>query len=97
LAEAREISSRHLAALARPGANDRLIAEMTRERRWRPKLLRLAAPAAGETIWTPGAVLAVSRSCLGEPVLARAIGIDPDEAVLTIARGKVDASGVTIE
>lgn len=73
---------------------DRVIAIMTRERRWRTRLLATLAPAAGETIVDLGggtgtmALLVKKAQAECEVVV-----VDPDPAVLDIARGKAQASG----
>lgn len=71
---------------------------LTREKRWRAALLRLVAPAAGETILdvecgTGSFAILMKQSCAD----ARVIGVDPDPAVLTIASGKAERAGVTID
>jgi ubiquinone/menaquinone biosynthesis C-methylase UbiE len=88
-------------ALGRPeltGLYDRAVALLTRERRWRAALLRLVAPAPGDTILDVGCgtgsfAILMKRDCHG----ARVIGVDPDPAVLTIARAKAERAGVAIE
>lgn len=88
-------------ALGRPeltGLYDRAVALLTRERRWRTDLLRLVAPAPGETILDVGCgtgsfAVMVKRQC----PTARVIGVDPDPAVLGIARAKAEKAGVAIE
>lgn len=88
-------------ALGRPeltGLYDRAIALMTRERRWRTSLLRRVGPSPGETILDVGCgtgTLAVllKRQCPA----ARVIGVDPDSAVLNIARTKAMRHGLAIE
>ena len=88
-------------ALGRPawtGAYDRVIAAMTRERRWRAGLLALVAPGPGDVIVDVGCgtgsfAIMVKRSCPA----ARVVGVDPDEAVLAVARRKAQAAAVAIE
>jgi ubiquinone/menaquinone biosynthesis C-methylase UbiE len=88
-------------ALGRPeltGLYDRAVALLTRERQWRTDLLRLVAPVAGETILDVGCgtgsfAVMVKRHC---PTV-RVIGVDPDPAVLDIAREKAEKAGVAIE
>ena len=76
------------------GDYDRVIAIMTRERRWRAQLLALAAPQAGETIIDVGCgtgtfALMLQAACPG----ARVIAVDPDPKVLEIARRKAAGAG----
>lgn len=80
------------------GLYDYAIALLTRERRWRTALLRLAAPRAGETILDVGCgtgsfAIMLKRACTD----ARVIGVDPDSAVLTIAGAKAAKAGAAIE
>lgn len=80
------------------GDYDRVIAVMTRERRWRAALLGLVAPEAGDVIVDVGAgtgsqAIAIKQMAPG----ARVIGIDPDPMVLALARKKAAAAGVEIE
>jgi 2-polyprenyl-3-methyl-5-hydroxy-6-metoxy-1,4-benzoquinol methylase len=77
---------------------DRIIAVMTRERRWRADLLRLVAPAPGQTVLDVGCgtgsfAIMLKQACPD----ARVIGVDPDESVLSIARAKAQVAGVDIE
>lgn len=77
---------------------DRIIAVMTRERRWRAELLKLVQPRAGETILDVGCgtgsfAIMLKQACADVEVIA----VDPDEAVLAIARSKAAAAGVSIE
>lgn len=88
-------------ALGRPeltSSYDRVIAVMTRERRWRAQLLALVAPQPGETIIDVGCgtgtfAIMLKAACPA----ARVIGIDPDDQVLAIARAKADAAAVEVE
>ena len=88
-------------ALGKPeltGLYDRAVALLTNERRWRAALLGLVAPAAGDTILDGGCgtgsfAILMKRQCPG----ARVIGVDPDPAVLKIARTKAESAGVAIE
>ena len=80
------------------GDYDRVIAVMTRERRWRAVLLDLLDPADGELIVDIGAgtgsqAIAIKARCPG----ARVVGIVPDPAVLDIAKEKAMAAGVDVE
>lgn len=80
------------------GAYDRMIALMTRERRWRGDLLALVAPEPGDTILDVGCgtgtfAIMLKRACPS----ARIIGVDPDENVLAIARAKASAAGADVE
>jgi ubiquinone/menaquinone biosynthesis C-methylase UbiE len=77
---------------------DRVIAVMTREKRWRAHLLALVAPEAPDTIVDVGCgtgtfALMIKALCPS----AHVIGVDPDEAVLAIARTKAAAAGADIE
>lgn len=88
-------------ALGRSGLTgdyDRVIAVMTRERRWRAALLGLVAPEAGDVIVDVGAgtgsqAIAIKQMAPG----ARVIGIDPDPVVLALAQEKARAAGVEID
>lgn len=80
------------------GAYDRMIALMTRERRWRGELLALAEPRPEEVIVDVGCgtgtfAIMLNRACPS----ARIIGVDPDENVLAIARRKATAAGAKVE
>lgn len=80
------------------GGYDRVVAVMTRERRWRAELLDRVAPAAGETIIDIGCgtgtfAIMLKKAC----PRARIVGIDPDPRVLEIARAKATAAGVEVE
>lgn len=77
---------------------DRVIAVMTREKRWRSHLLALLAPKPGDTIVDVGCgtgtfAIMIKTACPA----ARVIGVDPDEAVLAIARTKAVDAGVDVE
>lgn len=88
-------------ALGRPeltNSYDKVIAVMTRERRWRAQLLALVDPKPGETILDVGCgtgtfAIMLKAAC----PTARVIGADPDEQVLDLARGKAAAAGVEVE
>ncbi len=80
------------------GQYDRVIALMTRESRWRSRLLAVIDPKAGETVVDLGA----GTGSLAVLVKARApdcrvIAVDPDPAALEIARAKAAAAGRDIE
>lgn len=80
------------------GDYDRVIAIMTRERRWRAQLLALAAPQAGETIIDVGCgtgTFALMLQAAGPD--ARVIAVDPDPKVLEIARRKAAGAGGAVE
>lgn len=80
------------------GLYDRVIALMTRERRWRRDLLALAAPIAGETILDVGCGTGTFAVMLKrEAPAAHVIGVDPDPAVLEIARSKGEAAGLAVD
>ncbi len=88
-------------ALGRPELTsqyDQVIAIMTRERRWRSRLLTALAPAAGETIIDLGAGTGSMAVLIKEVAPAcRVIGVDPDPEVLAIARAKIEAAGQQVE
>ncbi len=80
------------------GGYDRVVAVMTRERRWRAELLDRIAPAAGETIIDIGCgtgtfAIMLKKACPD----ARIVGIDPDPQILEIARAKATAACVEVE
>ncbi|MBP7703691.1 MAG: methyltransferase domain-containing protein [Caulobacter sp.] len=77
---------------------DQVIAVMTRERRWRGRLLTALAPAAGEVIvdlggGTGSLALLIKDAAPGCEVVI----VDPDPEVLGIARGKMQASRHRVE
>lgn len=88
-------------ALGRPeltNSYDKVIAVMTRERRWRAQLLALVDPKPGETILDVGCgtgtfAIMLKVACS----TARVIGVDPDEDVLGLARAKAAATGAEVE
>lgn len=98
---ARSLPRDFVPALGRPeltGLYDWAIALLTRERRWRNNLLRMVDPKPGEIILDVGCgtgsfAVMVKRQCPA----ARVIGVDPDPAVLEIARAKAAKADVTIE
>lgn len=87
-------------ALGKAGNVDRydaVLALMTREKKWRAELVRLVAPANGETIVDIGCgtgtlAIALHAEAPGSIVS----GIDPDPAILAIARRKAEASGAHV-
>lgn len=77
---------------------DRVIAVMTRERRWRAQLLALVDPRSGETILDVGCgtgtfAVMLKAACPA----ARVIGVDPDDEVLGLARAKAAAAGAEVD
>lgn len=88
-------------ALGRSGLSshyDRAIAIMTRERRWRGKLLAALAPRAGETIVDLGAGTgSLAIMIKNAQPLSTVIGIDPDPAIIAVAQVKIAAAGHEIE
>lgn len=77
---------------------DRVIAVMTREKRWRPLVVKALAPQAGETIIDIGAGTGSQAVLLKQAVPGiRIIGIDPDPDVLAIARAKAETAGADID
>ncbi|KTE16847.1 class I SAM-dependent methyltransferase [Sphingopyxis sp. H115] len=87
-------------ALGKSGSLERYdaaIALMTREKRWRSDLLRLTAPQPDERIVDIGCgtgtfAIALKQAAAGSVILA----VDPDPAVLDIAREKAKAAGADI-
>lgn len=80
------------------GDYDRVIAVMTRERRWRSALLAEIAPRREDVIVDVGCgtgTFAIMLSAV-QPA-AKIIAVDPDPAVLDIARQKAEAAGVTVD
>lgn len=88
-------------ALGRPELTsqyDQVIAVMTRERRWRARLLATLAPAAGETIVDLGAGTGSMALLIKQTAPeCHVIGIDPDPEVLAIARAKIETAGEQVE
>ena len=77
---------------------DRVIAIMTRERRWRSLMLSALAPQPNETVVDIGAgtgsfALLVKQTCPD----ARVVAIDPDPAVRRIAERKFASNGVHVD
>jgi ubiquinone/menaquinone biosynthesis C-methylase UbiE len=93
--------AQYVPALGRPeltGLYDTVVGLVTRERRWRGALLEALNPRDGETIvdigcGTGSQAIAIKRARPG----ARIIGLDPDPAVLAIARAKALRAGVEVE
>lgn len=87
-------------ALGKSGSLDRYdaaIALMTREKRWRSDLLRFAEPRPGERIVDIGCgtgtfAIALKQAAPESIVLA----VDPDPAVLEIARAKAEVADAEI-
>lgn len=77
---------------------DRVIAVMTRERKWRGRLLAAVAPAAGDTIVDLGCgtgTLAIMLARAASPI--RVLGLDPDPDILAIAAAKAAAAEASVE
>lgn len=91
----------YVPALGRPeltGLYDHVLALVARERRWRALLLEALKPRDGELIvdigcGTGSQAIVIKTHCPG----ARVVGVDPDPAVLEIARAKARRAGVEIE
>ena len=80
------------------GDYDKVIAVMTRERRWRAQLLRLVAPRAGQRILDVGCGTGTFAIMLKQAAPeAMVLGIDPDSAVLELARRKAAAAGAEVD
>jgi ubiquinone/menaquinone biosynthesis C-methylase UbiE len=79
-------------------AYDRLLALLTREERWRAKLLERLAPRNGERILDVGCGTG-SFAIMAKQAAPRAevVGLDPDEDARTIAKAKAKAAGIGIE
>ena len=77
---------------------DRVIAVMTRERRWRSALLTEVAPKPGEVVVDVGCGTGTFAIMLAKAQPdACVIAVDPDEAVLEIARRKAECDRVDID
>jgi ubiquinone/menaquinone biosynthesis C-methylase UbiE len=93
--------AQYVPALGRPeltGLYDHVLALVAREGRWRAMLLAALQPRDGELIvdigcGTGSQAIAIKARCPG----ARVVGVDPDPAVLEIARAKALRAGVQIE
>lgn len=80
------------------GNYDRVIAVMTRERHWRRALIELLAPQAGDRIVDVGCgtgtlAMMLKAGCAD----AEIVGVDPDEEVLRLARGKATTAGLDVD
>ncbi|ABS64318.1 Methyltransferase type 11 [Parvibaculum lavamentivorans DS-1] len=77
---------------------DKVIAVMTREKRWRPLVVNALALQTGETVVDIGAGTGSQAILLKQAVPGiRIIGIDPDPDVLAIARAKAEAAAVEVD
>ena len=88
-------------ALGKSGSLDRYdaaIALMTREKRWRSDLLKLVAPQPGERIVDIGCGTGTFAIALkGAAPESEILAVDPDPAILEIARAKADVAGANIQ
>jgi len=76
---------------------DAVLALMTREKRWRGELVKLVAPAAGETIVDIGCgtgTLAIALKAATPTSII--LGVDPDPDILDIARRKAGEADADI-
>jgi len=77
---------------------DKVIAVMTRERRWRARLLSALCPQPAETIVDIGAGTGSMAILIKQAVPdARVVAIDPDPEVLAIAKAKAKSAEVEVE
>lgn len=77
---------------------DKVIALMTRERRWRGNLLKALSPQAEETVVDIGSGTGSMAILIkNEQSDVRMVGIDPDPDVREIAEAKAEKAGVSIE
>ena len=96
-----DVSRDFVPALGKAGNIDRydgVVALMTREKRWRGELVRLVAPHAGETIVDIGCgtgTLAIALKAAAPDAII--LGVDPDSAVLAIAKAKARDAGATVQ
>lgn len=80
------------------GDYDRVIAVMTRERRWRAALMQELHPKDGETIVDVGAGTGSQAILIKQTApSARVIALDPDPVVLGLAGAKALKAGVEVE
>lgn len=83
----------HLTALY-----DGVVTVTMREANWRAAFVRFVAPRAGERILDIGCGTGTLAVALAQSeASAQITGIDPDDAMLAIARQRATAAGVTIE
>lgn len=77
---------------------DLIVAALTREARWRGALLRQLRPQADDVIADLGCGTASFLALLGRHgTRARLIGVDPDTAILAMARRKLVEAGVSAD
>lgn len=77
---------------------DKVIAVMTREKRWRPRVAQALALSPGETVVDIGAGTGSQAILLKSQMPGiRMIGIDPDPDILAIARAKANAAKVEVD
>lgn len=77
---------------------DKVIAVMTREKRWRPLVAKALALGPGEHVVDIGAGTGTQAILLKSSTPGiRMTAIDPDPEVLAIARAKAESAGVDIE
>lgn len=77
---------------------DRVIAVMTREQKWRGRLVAALAPQADDTIVDLGCGTGTLAIMIQQAAkTARVIAIDPDSTVRGIASAKAEAAGAKIE
>jgi ubiquinone/menaquinone biosynthesis C-methylase UbiE len=88
-------------ALGKAGSVERydaVLALMTREKRWRGELVKLVGSRPGERIVDIGCGTGTLAIALVEAEPGCTIlGVDPDPAVLDIARRKADAAGARVQ